>query len=164
MLGINEVKNGSLIVFEEAPIQVLSISHSHQGRGGSIKTKAEFLYSHRNEFWFKDNDKKGRFMLSEEVIGEAKNFLKPATEIIAIRFFPSQGKDADEGKIINIELPVTGDYKVVEAPPAIRGNTSQGGSKVVTIETGAKISTPLFIEVDDIIRVNTERGEYVKRI
>jgi len=195
MLGINEVKNGSLIVFEDAPIQVLLISHSHQGRGGSssttkmknlitgavvertfkqadafeearvIKTKAEFLYSHRDEFWFKDNDKKARFMLNQDVIGEAKNFLKPATEIIALRFFPTKGKDINEdGMIINIELPVTGDYKVVEAPPAIRGNTSQGGSKVVTIETGAKVTTPLFIEIDDVIRVNTERGEYVKRL
>jgi len=56
------------------------------------------------------------------------------------------------------------DYKVTEAPPAIRGDTAQAGTKTVVIETGAKISTPLFINEGDIIRVNTETGEYVERI
>jgi len=52
----------------------------------------------------------------------------------------------------------------VEAPPAIRGNTADGGTKQVTIETGKKISTPLFVKVGDIIRINTETGEYVERV
>ena len=66
-------------------------------------------------------------------------------------------------KTINIELPIKVAYKVIEAPPAIKGNTAQGGDKVVTIETSVKISVPLFINQDDYILVNTQTGEYVER-
>ena len=56
------------------------------------------------------------------------------------------------------------EFKVVEAPPNIKGNTAQGGTKIATIESGAQVSVPLFVEVGDIIRVNTESGEYVERV
>lgn len=56
------------------------------------------------------------------------------------------------------------DFKVIEAPPSIKGNTAQGGDKVVTIEGGAKVSTPLFINEGDVIRINTETGDYVERV
>jgi elongation factor P len=64
---------------------------------------------------------------------------------------------------INIELPVKMEFRVVEAPPAIRGNTADGGTKQVTLETGIKVNTPLFIKSGDIIRINTETGEYSER-
>ena len=66
-------------------------------------------------------------------------------------------------KLICVELPVKVDLKVKEAPPSIRGNTAQGGSKLLTLETGAVINGPLFIEEGEMIRVNTETGEYVER-
>ena len=69
-----------------------------------------------------------------------------------------------QDKIINVRLPIKMDYKVIEAPPAIRGNTAQGGSKTVTLETGAQIQAPLFINEGDIVRVNTQTGEYDERI
>ena len=56
------------------------------------------------------------------------------------------------------------EFRVVEAPPAIRGNTADGGTKQVTLETGIKVSTPLFVKEGDIIRINTETGEYVERV
>ncbi len=56
------------------------------------------------------------------------------------------------------------DFKVVEAPPAVRGNTAQGGNKTVKIETGAEILVPLFINEGDIIRINTQTGEYAERV
>ena len=56
------------------------------------------------------------------------------------------------------------DFKVVEAPPAVRGDTAQGGTKNVIIETGAQISAPLFIGEGDVIRINTETGKYVERV
>jgi len=64
---------------------------------------------------------------------------------------------------INIELPVKMDFRVVEAPPAIRGNTADGGTKLVALENGIQVSTPLFIKEGDILRINTETGEYVER-
>ena len=83
------------------------------------------------------------------------NFLKSNLEITALKF---------KGKLINIELPIKVDYKIIEAPPAIKGDTAQGGAKAVTIETGAKINVPLFIDEGDIIKVNTQTGEYVERV
>jgi elongation factor P len=81
--------------------------------------------------------------------------LKPGIPIDAFQF---------NGKIINISLPIKMEFKVVEAPPGIKGDTAQGGTKVVTIETGAKVAVPLFINEGDIIRINTETGEYVERV
>jgi elongation factor P len=120
------------------------------------RMKAKFLYSNRGEFWFCEADnQKNRFMIKEEIVGDLKKFLKPNLEAEAFKF---------NGKIISIELPIKSDYKVVEAPPAIRGDTAQGGTKVVTIETGAKVNVPLFINEGDIIKVNTQTGDYVERV
>jgi elongation factor P len=68
-----------------------------------------------------------------------------------------------EGKVISVELPIKMEFKVTEAPPAIRGDTAQGGVKQATIETGATINVPLFINIDDLVVVNTQTGEYVER-
>ena len=61
-------------------------------------------------------------------------------------------------------MPIKMDLKGTEAPPNTRGNTAQGGNKVVMLETGATVNVPMFIEVGDVIRVNTENGEYVERV
>jgi elongation factor P len=124
------------------------------------KVKSRFLYENRRVYWFDEKgNPKNRFSLGVEQIGGQSQFLKPNLEVTALKF-SAEGGD----KIINIELPVKADYEVTEAPPSIRGDTAQGGGKVITIETGAKISVPLFIEAGDIIRINTQTGEYVERI
>ena len=56
------------------------------------------------------------------------------------------------------------DFKVKEAPPAVRGDTSKSGNKIITLENGTTISAPMFIEEGDVIRLNTETGEYVERV
>lgn len=120
------------------------------------RKNAVFIYVNRGEFWFHDEgDPKARFSLSESTIGDSAKFLKVNTVVQTMLF---------NGKVINVKMPVKMDFKVIEAPPAIRGNTAQGGDKVVTIETGAKISVPLFVNQDDVIRINTETGEYVERV
>ncbi|MDI6717880.1 MAG: elongation factor P [Patescibacteria group bacterium] len=114
----------------------------------------KFLYCHRGEYWFSDSSQK-RFNIKKENLKDIKLFLKPNLEIIALKF---------REKIFNVEIPIKISYKVTEAPPAIKGNTAQGGTKTVTIETGAKINTPLFINEGDIIKVNTQTGDYVERV
>ncbi len=186
MLGINNLQNGTNIVYEKTPYQVLEVLHLHIGRGGSsiqtklknlktgavlnrnfkpsdvfeeadiLKQKVKYLYSHREEFWFcEKNNQSNRFKLSREQIGSAINFLKPNTFVEALNF---------KGAILNVTLPIKMDFKVTEAPPSTRGNTAQGGTKTVTIETDASIVVPLFINEGDAIRVNTQTGEYVERI
>lgn len=120
------------------------------------KEKAVYLYGHRGEFWFrKGNDPKNRFLLKENILGDTVRFLKPDTEITA---------DIFKGEIINIEIPVKMDLYVKVAPPGIRGDSAQGGSKEIVLETGYKLNAPLFINEGDIIRVNTQTGEYVERV
>lgn len=67
-------------------------------------------------------------------------------------------------KIINIIVPIKVNLKVTEVPPGVKGDRAQSGNKSVTIETGVKINVPLFIKEGDIIEINTESGEYVRRI
>jgi len=119
------------------------------------KQPITFLYENKGDYWFcEKGNPKNRFSFKEEQIADQAKFLKPNTEVIAYKF----GE-----KIINIELPVKIDYKVVEAPPSYKGDTATGGSKTVKLENGLQIQVPMFINVDDIIRVNTTTGEYTER-
>ncbi|MDO8743150.1 MAG: elongation factor P, partial [Candidatus Azambacteria bacterium] len=118
--------------------------------------KVKFLYSHKDKFIFCEiQNPSARFELPIEAIGDRAKFFKPNSEVEVVSF-----KD----KIINVKLPIKMEFKVIEAPPAIRGNTAQGGAKTITLETGAQIQTPLFINEGDIVRVNTQTGEYDERI
>ena len=119
------------------------------------KFEVKFLYTHKGKFYFseKDNPNK-RFELTKEQIGFGAEFLKPNQVLTGILF---------QEKFINVILPIKVQLKVTEAPPGIKGDRAQGGTKTVTLETGAKINTPLFIDSGDVVEVNTENGEYVRR-
>jgi len=119
------------------------------------KREIKYIYNNREEFWFSDPDNpKDRFPLKESIIGERAKFLKQDT-LVEAKFFNEN--------IIGVVLPIKVDLVVTEAPPATKGNTAQSGNKQVVLETGATVTTPLFIEVGDSIRINTETGEYVER-
>ena len=70
----------------------------------------------------------------------------------------------DKGVVQAVQFPIKTELKVKDAPPSVRGNTAQGGTKKVTLETGAVIAVPLFIEAGDVVRINTETGAYVERV
>lgn len=124
------------------------------------KREALFLYSNRGEYWFCDpKDRAKRFEISGDVIGDAARFLKDNTLVDTKVFIQD-----DEEKVIGVTLPIKMTFRVKEAPPAIKGNTASGGGKLVTLETGAQITTPLFIEAGEEIVVNTDTGEYVERV
>jgi elongation factor P len=119
------------------------------------KRPAVFIYANRGECWFHEaGNPKNRFPLPAELLGDRAQFLKPDTKVTTMVF---------NGKVIKAELPIKMEFKVTEAPPAIRGNTAQGGTKQITLEGGAKVNAPLFINAGDMVRVNTETGEYVER-
>ncbi len=121
-----------------------------------IKTESIFLYSSRGKYVFcEKNNRKNRFELEESILGNSARFLKQDQEVTAVRF--------DE-KIINVILPIKITLKVTEAPPGVKGDRAQGGTKSVTLETGTVIQAPLFVETGDEIEINTDKGEYVRRI
>lgn len=123
------------------------------------KREALFLYANKGEYWFCDpKDRSKRFEINADVLGDQTKYLKDNT-IVDIKIFEYE----DEEKIIGVTLPIKMTFEVKEAPPAIKGNTASGGGKMVIIETGAQITTPLFIEAGEMIIVNTDTGEYVER-
>lgn len=131
------------------------------------KRPLKFLYRHpvrskasngagRGEFVFQDpKDVKNRFPMPEEVVGDGKKWLKPNIELTGVFF---------EGELLTLILPIKIDFEVTEAPPGLQGNRSQAGNKSVIIETGTVVQAPLFINTGDIIRINTQTGEYVERV
>jgi elongation factor P len=124
------------------------------------KREAKFLFTNKGEYWFCDpSNPADRFQLSEELLGAQAKFLKPNT-IVDTKIFEYD----DEEKTIGVTLPVKMSFVVKDAPPAIKGNTASGGGKLVTLETGAQITTPLFVEAGETVVVNTETGEYVERL
>ena len=117
---------------------------------------AKFLFSNRGQFTFCDpKDPSKRFILSEEIMGYAGKFLKPNSVIQVLSF----GE-----KTIGVKIPIKMELRVVEAHPAVKGNTAQGGTKTVKLETGVEIQVPMFIKEGDIVKVNTETGDYAERV
>lgn len=192
MLEYSEITERKYIVFENEPYEVIAshvfrkqqrkpvnatkmrnmltgriVEHSFHvsdkaEEADITKKEVKYLYTNKNEFWFCDaTNPSNRFELPEVMIGTAAKFLKPNTIVDAMMW--DDGK-TDEGKIIGLKLPIKMDLKVTEAHPATKGNTAQGASKMVVLETGAEIQVPMFIKQDDVIRVNTDTGEYTDRV
>jgi len=186
MLSISDLQVGTFLIYNGAPHQMISREHSKQGRGGAIlrskiknlltgaildltfkgndkfdeaemtRTKASFTYRENLKYNFMDSANFEQFELTKEQIGTQAEFLKEGVEVDVLSW---------NEKPINISLPFKVDLEVVEAPPAVRGNTAQGSvTKPVILETGAKINAPIFIKQGDLIKVNTETGEYVERV
>jgi elongation factor P len=191
MLEYNEIKERKYIVFEDEPYEVVSshvfrkqqrkpvnaakLRHMLSGRivehsfhvsdkvdEADIKRhEVKFLLENKGEFWFSEvNDPSKRFKLDATMIGDAGRFLKANTIVDTLIF----DDGSDEGKTIGVKLPIKMDLKVVEAHPAVKGNTAQGALKAVKLESGVTLMVPMFINEGDVIRVNTETGEYTDRV
>ena len=185
-LGVNDLRPKTYFIYEDQPYMVLETHHlKMQQRRPVVQTRmrnllngkvlernlaqsdvfeeadierkaVKFLYNHRDEYWFADpNDASKRFKLGADLIGDLAKFFKPNTILEALSW---------NGDIINISLPIKMQFRVTEAPPGIRGDTATGGSKQVTIDTGATLNVPLFVNEGDEIIVNTETGQYVERV
>ena len=186
VLAYNEILQKLVIEYENAPYEVLS-SHIFrmQQRKPVNNTKlrnvitgrvieisfhqnetaeeadnetmdARYLYTAKGEAWFaEDGNPKNRFSFDEAAIHEKLQWLiqNAPVEVLVYKEKPA-----------SIKIPIKLDLKVTEAPPAVRGDTATGGDKLVTVESGATVTTPLFINVGDVIKVNTDTGDYVERV
>ena len=130
---------------------------SDKGQEADLDTqKIKYLYHNKGEFWFCEEDNlSNRFTLEENIVGDAIRFVPQNSIVNALVY---------NEKVIGLKLPIKIDLKVKEAPPAVRGNTAQGGNKQITLESGTVINAPLFINEGDIVRINTETGEYTERV
>ncbi len=189
MLNYNEITNKKYIVLDGEPYEVVysqvsrkqankpvnktkikslisgkvveKVFHvSEKAEEADIENKKiKYLYENKGEYWFCDeNNPSDRSNLSERVVGDKFKFMKQNSIVDALVF-----NIDDNEKIIGIKLPIKVDLVVTDAPPAVKGNTVSGGSKQITVETGATLSVPMFINEGDVIRVNTDSGEYSER-
>lgn len=118
--------------------------------------KITFIYRRGDEFWFHNSGKPSeRFAISADIVGDQGKFIKERSELEAVIF---------EDELIGVKIPIKIELKVKEAMDAVKGNTSSGAQKEVTLETGATIMVPMFIGQGDIISINTETGEYSERV
>lgn len=186
MLAYNEISVKKFIILDGEPFEVLSsrvfrmqkrkpvnqtklksflsgkvVEHSfHQSdkveEAEVEKKDLKYLYSHRGEHWFcSESEPSNRFTLSENLVGGKIYFIKQNSIITGIYF---------NDDIIGIDIPMKVELKVKEAPGAVKGNTAQGAFKQIVLETGVTVNAPLFIKEGDIVRVNTETGEYAERV
>lgn len=118
--------------------------------------QAKYLYTNRGESWFaEEGNPANRFKFVEDAVHDQVQWLPPnaSVEMVTIDDVP-----------MTIKIPVKVDLEVKEAPPTVKGNTATGGNKIVTLSTGATINAPLFINAGDVVRINTDTGEYVERV
>lgn len=119
------------------------------------EVKMQFLYKDGDGFHFMDTQKYEQVALTEEHVGEAKNFLKENMEVTVLFF---------DATPIDITLPIFVELQVTKSDPGVRGDTATGATKPATLETGYVIQVPLFIEEGEVLKIDTRTGEYVERV
>ena len=186
MLTHTDLKKGTEFIYEGQPWLVLESLHSkvaqrrpvmqtkiknlitgavqernfQQGdifeEAGLEKKNIKFIYQSKGQYTFSEiDDPSKRFSFTESQIGSQAKYLAPNTIVTGIVF---------EDNIINFNLPIKVNLKVKESAPGVKGDRAQGGTKEAVLESGAIIQVHLFIESGDTIEINTELGEYVKRV
>jgi elongation factor P len=185
MIDVNELRKGVTFEHDGNLYKVLDYEHHKPGRGkATIRVKArdlrtgttldmsfisgdrvqdvrldyhnvQYLYNDGRFYYFMDLDTYEQPAIQGEVLGEAPEYLKEGMEV-KLTFY--------EKEPLDIDLPTTVDLEVVEAEMAVRGDTATGVTKKVTTETGLEVQVPNFVEVGDVIRVDTRDGSYVTRM
>lgn len=182
---MNELKLGTVITIDDQPYQIVHTQHIKVARGGaSLRTKlknlvsgqvlektfnggdkveqadlqrqkSNYLYKEGDKYFFMNNESFEQFELTQEEIGFAGQFLKEGFTVDTLIFNDTP---------VSIKLPTKVELLVTDAPPGVKGDTAGSASKLITLETGAEIKAPLFVNKDEMIRINTETGEYVERV
>jgi elongation factor P len=187
LIGANELKRKMLITVDGQPYTVVEVffaSPSARGASTMVRTKlrhlltdavleksfktsekfeepdvaltpASFLYSDGEGYHFMDEESYEQFSLSEDQLGDERYYLKENHSLQVRKY---------NGEPVSLELPATVDLAVTDTEPGVRGDSASGGTtKSATLETGLQVRVPLFIKEGEIVRVNTQTGEFVSR-
>jgi elongation factor P len=185
MIDVNELRKGVTFELDGDIYKVLEYSHHKPGRGNAtIRTRVRnlrtgstldrtfqsgdrvqdirldhhivtYLYHDGDLYYFMDTENFEQTPLSAKLLGESVPFLKDNMEL-KLTFY------GDEP--IDVELPITVELEVVAAEPGVKGDTATGATKKATTETGHELQVPLFVNVGDVVRVDTRTGEYLTRV
>ena len=185
MIDVNDLRKGVTFEYDGQIFKVLEYSHNKPGRGNAtIRTKLRnlktgstvdrtfqsgdrvqdirldhhqvtYLYRDGDLFYFMDTETYEQPALTADTLGDNVNYLKEG-QAAKLTFY--------EDEAIEIELPSAVDLEIVESEAGVRGDTATGANKLVTTETGLKVQVPLFVNVGDVIKVDTRSGDYLTRV
>ena len=185
MIDVNMLRKGTTFTLDGELYKVLEYQHNKPGRGkanirttirnlrtGSTQQKTflsgdrvqdirlegrivQYLYSDGEFCHFMDTDTYEQPILPMSTLGDDALFLKEGVELKLLEH---------EGEMIDYELPITVEMKVVDAEMAVAGDTATGATKELVLETGMKVRAPLFVNVGDVVKVDTRSGEYLSRV
>jgi len=185
MITARQFRSGFVIEMDKALFLILSSQHIKPGKGGAfMKTKlknlqtgaiaektfrpldsfsqayiedkkVQYLYKEHGMYHFMDQASYEQITIAEAMLGDNIKFLKDGMEITASLY---------KGSVVGISLPPFVSMKIAYTEPGIRGDTAKGGSKPATLETGAVVKVPLFIDKDETIKIDTRTGEYAGRV
>jgi elongation factor P len=185
MIPTTEFRNGLVIKLDNELYNMVEFQHVKPGKGGAfIRTKlknlttgrvidrtfrsgekvedvrltmkpVQYLYPGDHEYIFMDIETYDQVAVSKDIIGNACNLLKEGIEVEL---------QIVDNNPINVILPIFVELKIVKTDPGLKGDTASGGTKPATLETGAVIQVPLFIEEEEIVKVDTRTVNYVERV
>lgn len=184
-ISTSDFKTGLTIEYEGNVYQIVEFQHVKPGKGGAFvrsriknlmngatvektwragdkmeqalveRRDVEFLYRNGDDLVFMDMSDYEQLTLPASQVGDAVNFLKDNTPVQLTEW---------KGRLLNIELPHTMELTITQTDPGLRGDTAQGGSKPATLETGAVVTVPLFVNQGELVRVDTRTGQYLERV
>jgi elongation factor P len=184
-LSTSDFKTGLTIEYEGNVFQIVEFQHVKPGKGGAFvrsriknlmngntidktwragerveqalveRRNVEYLYRDGEDLVFMDMSDYEQLTLPAKQVGDAVNFLKDNTPVQLVQW---------KEQLLNMELPQTMEFKITQSDPGVRGDTAQGGSKPATLETGATVTVPLFVNEGETIRVDTRTGQYIERV
>lgn len=185
-LNTNDLRRGMIVDLPEGLFQVIEFQHHKPGKGQAVvRTKVrnvrtgavldrtfnsdtkvniarldrremQYLYREGERYMFMDNETYDQSGLESQLLGEEVERFLVEGLTVNVAFH--------EGSPISIELPTTVDVRVTKADPGLRGDRQSAGTKPATVETGASVQVPLFVNEGDVVRVDTRTGDYVTRV
>lgn len=185
MIDTSNFKNGLSIIVDNEIYTIVEFQHVKPGKGGAfVRSKLknvrsgatidktwragekmeqavldrrpmQYLYGMDGEYHLMDNETFDQIAVDKSAFGDAVKYLKENQEVSVLMH---------DGKVIGAELPSSVELEVAETDPGVRGDTASGGSKPATLETGAVIQVPFFINVGDKLKVDTRTDAYLERV
>ncbi|WP_068400878.1 elongation factor P [Kribbia dieselivorans] len=185
MATTNDLKNGMVLRIDNQLWQVIEFQHVKPGKGPAfVRTKMksittgktidktfnagtkvetanvdrrtmQYLYNDGTDFVFMDPDTYDQIMVAPEIVGDAAKYMLENQEAVVAR---------NDGTVLFIELPASVILEVTYTEPGLQGDRSTGGTKPATLETGAEIQVPLFLETGTKVKVDTRDGSYLSRV
>jgi elongation factor P len=184
-ISTSEFRNGLKIELDGEPFIMVEFQHVKPGKGGAfVRTKLKnlktgsvlektfrsgekvgvpdveekemhYLYKDKDQYVFMDNESYEQIFLSEEQLGGSENYLQDNINVTVL-FYNKMP--------IGVTLPTFVALKIVETAPGVKGDTVSGGSKPATLETGAVVHVPLFLNEEDVVKIDTRTGQYMERV